>query len=88
MVKKVVEKASEQTSGQTDPAVVVHLYAATDPIPVPEAVESDTDTAWALWEDLSTEAEQEKTEADSAFALTVPDTLSPLPATGTPKKRR
>ena len=22
-----------------------------DPLPVPEAVESDTDTAWGLWED-------------------------------------
>ena len=28
----------------------IHLYAAFDPIPIPEATESDSDTAWALWE--------------------------------------
>lgn len=29
----------------------VHPYSPNDPIPVPEAVESDGDTMWGLWED-------------------------------------
>lgn len=51
-----------------------HLYSANDPIPVPEAIESDTDTAWGLWEDLT---ESPGNAADRAFAHTVPAELMP-----------
>ena len=30
---------------------VIHPYSALDPLPVPEAIESNTDAAWALWQD-------------------------------------
>ena len=61
----------------------VDLYSQADPIPVPEAVESDTDTAWGLWEDLIAPV---KKPADNAFAPTQPaDLLPELPASPTPK---
>lgn len=50
------------------------LYAANDPIPVPEVIESDTDTVWGLWDDLSDTA---KSTQDQAFAHTVPADLLP-----------
>ena len=60
----------------------IHLYAQADPIPVPEAVESDTDTAWGLWQDL---ADPKQGPKDNDFESTQaadlwPDTPS-LPAT-------
>ena len=53
----------------------IHPYSATDPIPVPEAVESDTDTAWDMWENLTTEP---KGVPDPADVSTVPGALDPL----------
>ncbi len=61
-----------------------HLYSSVDPIPVPEAVESFTDTAWGLWEDLI--APKENPE-DKAFAATQPAELLPdMPFAPPPKK--
>jgi hypothetical protein len=71
MVKKVIETSAEKTPAAPDPAAV-HPYAATDPIPVPEALESDTDTAWALWEDLT---RRQNSGPETSFANTVADTL-------------
>jgi hypothetical protein len=87
MVKKVIDKGSKIAHAEPD-AEAVHPYATTDPIPVPEAVESNTDTTWALWEDLSTEKSGKKGEADSAFATTVLDTLPLALTPETPKRRR
>lgn len=53
----------------------VHPYSPTDPIPVPEAVESDGDTLWGLWED------------SIAPARTEPAKSLPTPP-GTPDKRQ
>jgi hypothetical protein len=39
-----------QTSLSAAIPVSIDLYAAYDPIPVPEAIESDTDNMWALWQ--------------------------------------
>ena len=50
----------------------VHLYAQADPIPVPDAVESDTDTVWGLWEDL---VAPEKRPPDNGFEATQPAEL-------------
>ena len=75
MVKNVVEAVSEKAPGKPE-ADVVHPYAATDPIPVPEAVESDGDTAWALWENLTRPQEDER---NGAFPNTAPKDLELAP---------
>jgi hypothetical protein len=52
----------------------IHPYSVTDPIPVPKAVESDTDTTWALWADsLSPKSDKPST----AFEKTTPAALLP-----------
>jgi len=56
-----------------------------DPLPVPEAVESDSDTAWGLWESTlqahdDIEASKDLNEDEPAsFDDTVPLPLSELP---------
>lgn len=63
----------------------VHLYSQIDPIPVPEAVESDTDTAWGLWEDLIA---PEQSNQENAFEATQPaDLLPELTSTPAPKRQ-
>lgn len=46
MVKEIIRKIAAESESSS-----IHLYSAFDPIPVPEAIESDTEAAWALWED-------------------------------------
>lgn len=79
MVKEVSEKS---------PAVpkppAIHLYSANDPIPVPEAVESDTDTAWALWEDSIA---PQSSGPDATFESTAPAELPASPSESPPKRR-
>lgn len=61
-----------------------HLYSQVDPIPVPEAVESFTDTAWGLWEDLIA---PKPSQEETSFAATEPaDLLPDLPFTPPPKR--
>ncbi len=61
------------------------FYSPADPIPVPEAVESDTDTVWGLWEDLIS---PEKKQLDNAFAATQPaDLLPELPVSPDAKRQ-
>ena len=56
-----------------------------DPLPVPEAVESDTDTAWGLWEstlqahDDAGAGANVNAEDPPTFDDTVPSQLSELP---------
>lgn len=47
----------------------LHPYDRHDPIPVPEVVESDSDTAWGRWEDSIAPASKED---EPAFDDTVP----------------
>ena len=55
----------------------VHPYSVSDPIPVTKAVESDTDTTWALWADtVSHQSDQHST----AFDKTTPAALLPSTA--------
>jgi hypothetical protein len=52
-----------------------------DPLPVPEVMESDSDTAWGLWEH-SLQADDPASEApdsDISFDDTVPSELAELP---------
>lgn len=55
-------------------------YLPGDPIPVPDAMESNTESNWALFSDVPSEPEPE-------FLDTVPATLSDEKLTGTPSKR-
>lgn len=81
-MKKLLETSPDKAT--TLPELPeVHPYAATDPIPVPEARESDSDTAWALWEDSITPDDK---NLDPAFAATVPDELATQPAALRPQK--
>lgn len=52
-----------------------------DPLPLPDVTESDTDTAWGLWE-ASVEGVQKKPDADAHpdFEPTVPADLDKPPA--------
>lgn len=59
-------------------------YSAHDPIPVPEVVESDSDTVWGMWE--AQEAKVSR-QVDHEFAPTVPSELHPLPADNPPKRK-
>ena len=61
----------------------VHLYGVTDPIPAAEAVESDSETAWARWEDAFETPSQ---EAVTSFENTVPGELLSLPSTNKLKR--
>ncbi len=54
-----------------------------DPLPVPDATESNTDTAWGLWEHTLRSFEEEAQSPPDAkatdFADTVPAPLQPVP---------
>ncbi|MEI6601176.1 MAG: hypothetical protein WCN21_11910 [Comamonadaceae bacterium] len=78
-MKKPLDTAAKKARAQPPE---VHPYAASDPIPVPEARESDSDTDWALWE--KSIASNNK-NADPSFANTVPDELATQPAPLRPK---
>lgn len=54
-------------------------YMPGDPIPVPEAIETDTDSAWAMWQDSTQEPKT------TTFDETVPMRLEDTPPTGTPQ---
>jgi hypothetical protein len=46
-----MEKQGSEKSTRAAGHPVIHPYSALDPLPVPEAIESDTDAVWALWHD-------------------------------------
>lgn len=48
MVKEISQKLR---AGPESGLAAIHLYSAIDPIPVPDASESDSDAAWALWDE-------------------------------------
>ena len=58
----------------------LHPYDSHDPIPVPDVVESDSDTAWGLWEESASPYK----ETDPDFQNTEPTELLP---DGTPNPR-
>lgn len=46
MIKKVTRNLPDEPNPSE-----IHLYSVNDPIPVPEAIELDSDAAWALWQE-------------------------------------
>ncbi len=63
--------------------VLVRTYdAAIDPLPQPEVIESDSDTAWGRWEDVmsaDTRQQDDDEAAHPAFEDTQPMKWSELP---------
>lgn len=53
-------------------------YMPGDPIPVPEAIETDTDSAWAMWQDSTQEPKT------PSFDETVPMALEDMPPSPKP----
>lgn len=54
MVKEVSQKKIA-----AKPPSLVDLYSIYDPLPVPEAFESNSDAAWALWEEITSKLSNE-----------------------------
>ena len=71
MVKEISQKPPVEQQ-----ASIAHLYSAHDPIPVPEVIECDSDTVWALWEDS---VSPQSSEPDTDFINTVPAELPLVP---------
>lgn len=67
-----MEKQAAQKAMRVARHPVIHPYSALDPLPVPEAIESNTDAAWALWQN-SISAYNGTSECD--FASTIPADL-------------
>lgn len=84
MVKEIPQKSPVPVGREPS---TVHLYSSNDPIPVADAVESDTDTAWSLWEDSVSPPGDGSDTTDTTFANTVPADLTPLPPDKLPKRR-
>lgn len=79
----MVKETSQKLPAQPKPPTV-HPYSVNDPIPVPEAVESDSDTAWDLWEDSLL---PQAGEPETGFENTVPAVLPAVPSAKSPKRR-
>jgi hypothetical protein len=77
MIKTVTRKLPDAPSPSA-----IHPYSVNDPIPVPEAIESDSDAAWALWED-SVSAQSSGPGAD--FKNTTPAKLTSFLLGDSPK---
>jgi hypothetical protein len=54
-----------------------------DPLPVPDVTESDSDTAWGLWEHSvqSSDNVARPVGKDTTFEETMPGELAPMPPT-------
>ncbi len=75
--------AERTASGLTRPG---ELYLPGDALPLPEVVEKDTDSVWALWSD--TVEGDTKPVADKDFKETVPldlDAMEPTQLMGLPE---
>ncbi|MDE2417497.1 MAG: hypothetical protein KGN32_06795 [Burkholderiales bacterium] len=80
-----MSKKPEKPKSERSPSARVPDYLL-DPVPVPDVVESDSDTAWGLWQDSvqSIDGSETRPSGDSIFGATLPSELAPV----TPVKRR
>ncbi len=77
MIKKVTRVMPAESSPSA-----IHLYSINDPIPVPEAIELDSDAAWALWEaSLSSQS----SVPDANLKSVTPDKFEPSPLGDSPE---
>lgn len=72
-------KKSETPKSPTPAAAGLVPDYLLDPVPVPDVVESDSDTAWGLWQDSVQSLDVADTRAlgDSVFDRTIPSDLTP-----------
>ncbi len=68
-----VTKTTQPVNAKPSNDLPEDAYVPGDPIPVPEAVETNTDSAWALWNDSTQEAKT------TGFDATVPMSLEDIP---------
>jgi len=68
----MTKEVSRRSPAEPQRSSNIHLYSANDPIPVPEAIESNSDAAWALWEDSLLPPDA---ESDADFKSTIPAEL-------------
>ena len=78
-------KKPEKSKPAPPPSSRVQDYLL-DPVPVPDVVESDSDTAWGLWQDSvqTLDGGDTRPSGDSIFGATMPSELAPI----APVKRR
>lgn len=70
------EKSKPAELQREKPAATDHFL---DPLPIPDATESNTDTAWGLWEHTLRAHEEELTkEGETDFQDTVPFQEDPV----------
>ena len=78
MVKEFSEKSIELKKPLAD-----DFYSASDPLPASEAHESDSDTVWALWEEVvansNSESEVDFQSTERAPLMDLPDFSKPRP---------
>lgn len=79
----MVKETSQKPPAERQPPTV-HPYSVNDPIPVPEVVESDSDTAWDLWEDSLS---PQNRGPETGFENTVPAELPAVPTAKSPKRQ-
>lgn len=66
-------KKSQPANSKSNTKPAEDRYMPGDPIPVPEAIETDTDSAWAMWQDSTQEPKT------PTFDETVPMSLEDMP---------
>ncbi len=81
-----LKSVGRSASGLTQPG---ELYLPGDALPLPEVVEKDTDSVWALWSDMVEGDAAPMTESDKDFKETIPmdfDALEQTQAMGLPDR--
>ncbi len=66
-------KKSQPANVQPSAKPAEDRYLPGDPIPVPEAIETNTDSAWAMWQDSAQDTKP------PSFDETVPMALEDMP---------
>ena len=72
------DAADNAAPDNRQPPPVHHLYDHHDPIPVPEAHESDTESVWALFEQAGDKKPRRPAAPEDGFGATVPAPLDGL----------
>jgi hypothetical protein len=75
------DKPKSAASGQAGGRLPDYLL---EPLPLPEVVESDTDTAWGRWEESLTASDNPGqvspvVASDTSYGDTLPSALAPMP---------
>lgn len=69
-------KKVQQINSKSSSRPAEDRYTPGDPIPVPEAIETDSDSAWAMWQDST--QEPRPPNFDETVPMSLEDTPRPL----------